>query len=88
MTAERKASIKGTVTLAFSGASLLSLLWIGATMARIDRTLTYAVVVQDVSDWQYALDKANDGATLKVPDFWPIWARNHEHRKSVIGGMP
>jgi hypothetical protein len=88
MTAERKASIKGTLTLGFSGASLLGVMWVGSTLSQINHTLTYSTSVQDISDWQAAIERSNNGACIRVPDFWAIWARNHETRKGVIGGIP
>ena len=87
MTAERKASVKLTITMAFSAGSCALLLWVGTTLATINRTLTYSTSVQDISDWQAAIERANH-AGIEMPDFWQIWERNHAERKSVIGGMP
>jgi hypothetical protein len=88
MTAERRASIKGTITLGFSGASLLGVLWVGATLSQINHALAYATSVQDISDWQAAIERSNAGTAVRIPDFWAIWQRNHEARKGVIGGIP
>lgn len=87
MTADRKASLKGSLTMAFSGLSFAGTLWVGVTLAQIDRVLTYSVSVEDIKDWSAESERMSTNG-LRFASFSAIWQANHQDRAGVIRRIP